>query len=32
MTAKSNDVAEGKGYERKQMPLSRKGTGKQETV
>jgi len=28
MTAKSNDVAEGKGYERKQMPLSRKRTGK----
>jgi len=32
MTVKSNDVIEGKGYERKRMPLPRKRTGKQETV
>ncbi|MCA4158369.1 hypothetical protein, partial [Priestia megaterium] len=30
MTAKSNDVAEGMGYEKKRKPLSRKRTGKQE--
>ncbi|MCM3252517.1 hypothetical protein M3635_10335 [Priestia aryabhattai] len=30
MTAKSNDVTEGMGYEKKRKPLPRKGTGKQE--
>ncbi|MED4213522.1 hypothetical protein P4662_30380, partial [Priestia megaterium] len=32
MTAKSNDVAEGMGYEKKRKPLSRKRTGKQKTL
>lgn len=30
--ARSDDMTEGKGYEKKQMPLSRKGTGTQDTV
>ncbi|MGC9934344.1 hypothetical protein [Priestia aryabhattai] len=30
MTAKSNDVTEGMGYEKKRKPLPRKGTGNQE--